>query len=736
MGDGVDGDAAPRSPQVQPADSAAAATEDKSTASSTTNRSKQVVKSGDGAVVLDPMNFGWNIFNCEREMNRQLTLDPSAPIPVLADDSVAPAVADSSATTDSSPTALKPGVGKDLRNWFHVTNIAQDDNVYGRSPTYPFQIVAPNAASDPHLAETCFARSRGRIPAISYVHLGSGAVLARSSQTLQNRDQRKDGDLCNMLINSGYTIYNTKPKEQRSVDPHSASSVMSASRAVAPPPSLIDSSSPASSLALTAPSPTYSNGSGSGASASAKRQRTLQVADCRSYSAAYGNQTLGGGFENSPHHDVCRVKFHNIDNIHGVSKAFQKLRSLIHQFNGKCARENFLGQLAETQWLYHIQRILLCSQEVAENLDRGESCLVHCTDGWDRTSQCTSIAMLLLDPFYRTAYGFCLLIEKEFCSFGHKFAERCNHMVPGDTCSHVDVTVSSDSDASAKSQPHKLQPSPIFVQYLDCIFQIVRQFPNMFEFTPKLLEFLSFELYSCLYGTFLANSEKERMFEGIRRGTVSLWSAILKMVKQERDGASPPFFVNPAYDSHEAYSYISKQKNCGIQLLPLSTSSKRLVFWEEHYLRFDSDNLSLRILPNFSAGETSSSSSSSVRPRMPFHEKWIEYFDNEVRLAMQRRVDEVAYMTELLTRLQVQRPSPAATKAVLQQAATGQSTAIDTKSCWQCHEKFGFFSAKEYCSTCVVKAPLCSKCVYYDKATQKKFCGTCLQAKDMAYDDE
>lgn len=27
--------------------------------------------------------------------------------------------------------------------------------------------------------------------------------------------------------------------------------------------------------------------------------------------------------------------------------------------------------------------------------------LVHCSDGWDRTAQITSLAMLLLDPFYR-----------------------------------------------------------------------------------------------------------------------------------------------------------------------------------------------------------------------------------------------------------------------------------------------------------------------------------------------
>lgn len=33
------------------------------------------------------------------------------------------------------------------------------------------------------------------------------------------------------------------------------------------------------------------------------------------------------------------------------------------------------------------------------------SVIVHCTDGWDRTAQLTSLAMLMMDPYFRTIRG-------------------------------------------------------------------------------------------------------------------------------------------------------------------------------------------------------------------------------------------------------------------------------------------------------------------------------------------
>lgn len=71
----------------------------------------------------------------------------------------------------------------------------------------------------------------------------------------------------------------------------------------------------------------------------------------------------------------------------------------------------------------YIQFVLAGAIQVADKLASGKnSALIHCSDGWDRTAQLTSLALLMLDSFYRTTKGFEVLIEKEWLSFGHKFA--------------------------------------------------------------------------------------------------------------------------------------------------------------------------------------------------------------------------------------------------------------------------------------------------------------------------
>jgi myotubularin-related protein 6/7/8 len=71
--------------------------------------------------------------------------------------------------------------------------------------------------------------------------------------------------------------------------------------------------------------------------------------------------------------------------------------------------------LQESRWLDHVRSLLKGGSLVAKAIRvQKSSVLVHCSDGWDRTSQVCALAQLMLDPYYRTFRGFEVLIEKEW----------------------------------------------------------------------------------------------------------------------------------------------------------------------------------------------------------------------------------------------------------------------------------------------------------------------------------
>lgn len=114
--------------------------------------------------------------------------------------------------------------------------------------------------------------------------------------------------------------------------------------------------------------------------------------------------------------------------------------------------------------------------------------LIHCSDGWDRTSQLTSLCQLLIDPYYRTLEGFCTLIEKEWVCFGHQFSLR--------------------NGISDNSWENKY--SPIFLQWLDCVYQVSSQNPTKFEFNSFFIKFIAINLYNGLFGEFIYSNMKDR----------------------------------------------------------------------------------------------------------------------------------------------------------------------------------------------------------------------------------
>lgn len=55
-----------------------------------------------------------------------------------------------------------------------------------------------------------------------------------------------------------------------------------------------------------------------------------------------------------------------------------------------------------TSWLQYLSSLLRAAAETVQAMCDGRPVLVHCSDGWDRTTQIVTLAKLLMDPFYRT----------------------------------------------------------------------------------------------------------------------------------------------------------------------------------------------------------------------------------------------------------------------------------------------------------------------------------------------
>ncbi len=60
--------------------------------------------------------------------------------------------------------------------------------------------------------------------------------------------------------------------------------------------------------------------------------------------------------------------------------------------------------------------------------------------------------------------------------------------------------------------------SPVFHQFLDATYQLLRQHPTRFEFNERFLAPAAHHPYSCQYGTFLCNNERQRHEARLRSG--------------------------------------------------------------------------------------------------------------------------------------------------------------------------------------------------------------------------
>ena len=284
--------------------------------------------------------------------------------------------------------------------------------------------------------------------------------------------------------------------------------------------------------------------------------KKLIVFDARPLLNAWANKLKGAGYEDiSQYPDInMELLFCGIPNIHAVRGSCHKVYSTLC-FKTETENKNAKAKnnMDSGNWYDSIIILIKGAFQISEAIKNENTVLIHCSDGWDRTTQLSCTSQLILEKRFRTIDGFICLIEKDWLSFGHQFRYRCGMYCPGDSPSHV---------ASEN------QKSPVFIQWLDAVYQIMQQNMTKFEFNTDLLYFLASEMFTGKYGTFLFNNELEREKYNAREKTVSIWTYV-----KENEFR----FINPIYNPDDN--------------LPFIMNYKRVQLWNKYFFRFeDGDN--------------------------------------------------------------------------------------------------------------------------------------------------
>ncbi|KAI2626531.1 phosphatases II [Hypoxylon sp. NC1633] len=480
------------------------------------------------------------------------------------------------------------------RGW-RISSINKD---YTFSPTYPGVLVVPSRISDNVIKYAASYRSRQRIPVLTYLHSLNNCSITRSSQPMVGfRGNRsiQDEKLVSACFSASATV------EFNGVD--SAVSETAEPSPASSQADLQDDNLDAESDTERLEDELIAGGDTNYDSKTGKRlvygaQQSNLIVDARPTINAVVMQAMGKGSENMEYYKFAKKAYLNIENIHVMRESLNTVIEAIKDGDISRLPPN-RELLIKSGWLKHITGILDGSALIARQVGiRHSHVLIHCSDGWDRTSQLSALSQLMLDPYYRTIEGFIILIEKDWLSFGHMFQQRSgplNHekwfvverdsmagsaIQPGESDGRAgeafenalasakrffnknrsnDGNAESDGDgvnsppddpsqvkkpapgspeANEATRPNEI--SPVFHQFLDATYQLLRQNPNRFEFNERFLRRLLYHLHAGQYGTFLWNSEKARQDARATERTKSVWDYFLSRKAE---------FINRDYDA-------------------------------------------------------------------------------------------------------------------------------------------------------------------------------------------
>ncbi|XP_044857790.1 myotubularin-related protein 6 [Mauremys mutica] len=266
----------------------------------------------------------------------------------------------------------------------------------------------------------------------------------------------------------------------------------------------------------------------------------MYVMDTRPKLNAMANRAAGKGYENEDNYANIRFQFVGIENIHVMRSSLQKLLEVsgtkalsVNSFLSGLENSGWLAQTVEwinnETFFKNVNKVFRVATNILVRLSF-ERVLEGIEDHAKKPKEMQS--------------G--VLIEKDWISFGHKFSDRCGQL---------------DGD------PKEI--SPVFTQFLEGVWHLTEQFPQVFEYNEAFLLQIHEHVHSCQFGNFLGNCQKEREELKLKEKTYSLWPFLLDEQKK---------YINPLYNRDFSQKLV---------LLEPNTASFNFKFWRNMYHQFD-----------------------------------------------------------------------------------------------------------------------------------------------------
>nr|XP_028562964.1 myotubularin-related protein 10 isoform X3 [Podarcis muralis] len=230
-------------------------------------------------------------------------------------------------------------------------------------------------------------------------------------------------------------------------------------------------------------------------------------------------------------------------------------------------------------------------QEIQAAFLKLKQLCVNEEEGRDLSCCVASLIQVMLDPYFRTIAGFQSLIQKEWVMAGYPFLDRCNHLKKSD------------------------KESPLFLMFLDCVWQLLEQYPSAFEFSEAYLTILYDSTRISLFGTFLFNSPHQRVKQstefaiskniqlGDEKGLrfPSVWDWSLQHTVRDRMLFHNPLYIGksaPCVHNGAVKYFKRSKKNYSSTLRGLPPSLKNGIISEQDFLP-RRNSLILKLKPDF-----------------------------------------------------------------------------------------------------------------------------------------